>query len=235
MEQIISIFDWDDTLCPSSWLGNEGFIVSNDGNTTRGRLKPEHYTMGGLVLVETQICQLLERAARVGYVYIISAAELKWVHSTCRVFFPKLTQMLLQSADKISIVSARDWYLERFGLLGTTGPGAWKLEAFSQLWYMHYNPALAYLYLISIGDSPYEHEACRSLCASTSQLQHKTLKFIEKPSLEQLFHQLQATISTLDHIYCHIGSLDLQLIPSCDSSSAFRVVTTDIHPPHCTP
>ena len=89
------------------------------------------------------------------------------------------------------------------------------------MWQQHSNPNLLH-HVVSIGDSSYEHEACRSIGGHGRYT--KTIKLISQPTLEQLFHQLEAMQLHLPQVYKHNGSLDLHLVPSQHDPTHFQLL-----------
>jgi len=65
--------------------------------------------------------------------------------------------------------------------------------------------------VISFGDSHVEREAVRAVTRGLPTTKTKSVKFAEKPSMEQLRRQLELVTNCFQYIHSHDGDLDLQL------------------------
>lgn len=97
------IFDWDDTILPSSWLGSQGMRVDST-ETLPERISQELFTL------EENAIKLLNLAWRYGKVVIITNAETGWVELSARRFLPRLLPLL----SEIEVISARSTYEHMF-------------------------------------------------------------------------------------------------------------------------
>lgn len=133
---IVFIFDWDDTLMPTTWL------LENDTN------KGEHEILDA---ISTSVIQLLTDAQKYGTVKIVTNAQRDWVKSSCRNFLPRCVVLL----ETIPIISARSIY----EWLYPDKPYMWKILAF-QIATINYSE------VISIGDTHAERIATLKLDSS---------------------------------------------------------------------
>jgi len=78
------IFDWDDTLFPSSYVEREGF----HGVSSFDELPRESQSQ--FIDLERQIMTLLKKASEYGHVLIITNAQNGWVEFCCKRFLPNL-------------------------------------------------------------------------------------------------------------------------------------------------
>ena len=65
--------------------------------------------------------------------------------------------------------------------------------------------------ILSFGDSHVEREAVRACTRGMPNTRTKSVKFAERPSMEQLRRQIELVTNCLQYIYSHEGDLDLQL------------------------
>mmetsp|Transcript_16362 Transcript_16362/g.32021 ORF Transcript_16362/g.32021 Transcript_16362/m.32021 type:complete len:323 (+) Transcript_16362:22-990(+) len=65
------------------------------------------------------------------------------------------------------------------------------------------------LNILSFGDSSAEREAIRACTAGLVNCQTKSVKFTERPTIEQLQRQLQLVLHCFSHLVQHSGDLDL--------------------------
>jgi len=114
------IFDWDDTILPSSWLSSrcmsldEGAVVSHSERMLLDSLS------------ET-VCRTIDLATQLGRVAIVTNAEAGWVQLSAAKFMPAVLERL-ESLD-IVVMSARSI----FESASNRTPISWKVEAFYQL------------------------------------------------------------------------------------------------------
>lgn len=89
--QTIIVFDWDDTLCPSSW------IRANRPTLSYFRPPPneERFTKP-LAELQTLVLELLELAMTLGKVIIITNAQTPWISTSATNFMPKLNSVLFR-------------------------------------------------------------------------------------------------------------------------------------------
>ncbi|KAK1934994.1 hypothetical protein P3T76_010760 [Phytophthora citrophthora] len=229
---LVSIFDWDDTLCPTTWLHLRGLLVAHglidgapsmDIETFEQQSRPSPLTSTDrkqLELLESQLLQLLQLAARFGPVFIVTAASLPWVVASAEHFLPKVRQFLLDNQsqrgdemERIQVVSARDWYHHQVGTGGSQLE--WKCATFEALCgHLKVQEVFGRLKtrtdLISIGDARFEQEACvRMELKAGDFVRSKTMKFMDQPTLEELLEQLQMANKMFDPMCQYDSGLHL--------------------------
>ena len=87
-------------------------------------------------------------------------------------------------------------------------------QAFRQeicLAYAHKRQDAAVRNIISFGDSIHERLAIHKVTSTMRNARTKSIKFVERPTVEQLKRQVDLVSSCFDEIYRHNGSLDLML------------------------
>uniref|UniRef100_A0A0G4G6J2 Uncharacterized protein n=1 Tax=Chromera velia CCMP2878 TaxID=1169474 RepID=A0A0G4G6J2_9ALVE len=120
-EATLAIFDWDDTVLPTTWLSENGLYAWLDESCTEpfpGDIEAQLSQLADSAL------SMLKEARRSGYVMFVTNADEGWVELSCRKYLPKLWEYL--QAEPIRVVSARSTY-ERQGI---SSPFEWKLIAF---------------------------------------------------------------------------------------------------------
>ena len=189
----IIIFDWDDTLLPTSFLSPGGNFNSNM------KLSKDDYTK--LLKIEKKVLELLTKAIEKGDVYIITNAGKGWVEFSSKLYYPSIIDIL----SKIKIISAREEYEKIF-------PGdsrKWKIQAFLNL--QKYVDVKLVTNLICLGDSSFEIEAGRILASKFSEAFIKTIKFKEIPKLDDLIKQLNAVCNQFNYIYSTVKNLTIRV------------------------
>ena len=189
----IIIFDWDDTLLPTSFLTPGGTFIEDMKITAEDKEK--------LQQLEQATLKLLTEAVEKGNVYIITNAGKGWVEFSAGKFYPSIMPIL----EKIKIISARGEYEKIF-------PGnsrQWKIEAFLNL-QKNLNLKLI-TNIICLGDSLFEIEAGRILASRFTEAFIKTIKFREAPKLDELLKQLKLVCSQFGTIYSSIKNLTIRV------------------------
>ena len=186
------IFDWDDTLFPTSFLINEGII---DQDNLSEELK------NNFNILEDIIINILNFALSKGDVYIITNSSIFWFKYTFYKYFTNLNNII----NKINIISARDEYEDIY-------PGEnkiWKEKAFLSL-RKNININLV-TNIICFGDSLIELEAVKLLASKLNECFIKRIKFKENPEIEDLIKQLNLVNSKIDYIYSKAKNLSITI------------------------
>ena len=189
----IIIFDWDDTLFPTSFI-TPGGIFNED-------IKLSEKEKQKFITIEKSVFSLLNQAIQKGKVYIITNAGNGWVEYSANRFFPSI----LGFFSKIEIISAREEYEKKY-------PGnsrLWKIQAFLTL-LENVNVKLV-TNIICLGDSLFEMEAGRILASKFSKAFIKTIKFREDPKLDELIKQLNLVCNQFSLICSRIKNLTIRL------------------------
>ena len=187
------IFDWDDTLLPTSFLTPGAVFDENSKLSENAKEK--------FLKLEQAVLKLLTEAVEKGTVYIITNAGKGWVEYSANRFYPQILPIL----EKIKIISARGKY-EKFY------PGnskQWKIEAFLNL-RKSLNMKLV-TNIICIGDSLFEMEAGRILASKFTNAFIKTIKFREAPKLDELLKQMKLVCTQFNSIYLAIKNLTIRV------------------------
>lgn len=138
--QTIIIFDWDDTILPTTFLNPGGIPDSVALNTTvRAQLKK----------LEGVASKILARCLEVGKVFIITNAAEGWVEFSTRKYLPKLKKVIAE----MHIISARTKFEEMF----PNEYHQWKMHAFLET--LDVLELGAITNLIALGDSHMELDA----------------------------------------------------------------------------
>jgi hypothetical protein len=194
----VIFLDWDDTLLPSSFLSGKGYRLD-----TEVPKDPEHDAQ--LREVETSSAEALTQALKLGHVHVVTNAETGWVQLSAQKFMPGLVPLL----SKVRVISARSTYEGAH----PDAPLKWKFLAMQEALTKVYGglETKAAKNVISFGDSHVEREAVRAVTRGVPNVRTKSVKFAERPSLEQLRRQLDLICNCMQYICSHEGDLDLQL------------------------
>ena len=187
------IFDWDDTLLPTSFLTPRGIFDDKNELNEKDQAK--------ISKLEESVKTLLTLAVSRGDVYIITNAGEGWVEFSCGKYYPSIVEIL----KKIKVISARGVYEEKY-------PGdskRWKVESFLNI-KKRLNDELI-TNIICLGDSVFEMEAGRILASKFIHAVIKTIKFRENPKPEELNKQLSLVINQFSSIYTSSKNLTVRV------------------------
>jgi len=187
------IFDWDDTLLPTTFLTQDGAYNKNMVLTNHEQKKIEK--------LEKSALNLLNSAISKGDVYIITNAGLGWVEFSSKKYYPKIYEIL----PKIKIISARNEWENVF----PNDTKEWKIQTFLSL--QKKLDTKLVTNIICLGDSLYEMEAGRILANCFTEVFVKTVKFKEGPKLEELNKQLMLVNNQFASICSAVKSLTIRV------------------------
>lgn len=194
----VVFFDYDDTLLPSSHLSTNGYSLDSTKEFSREM-------EGELRALESLVIKILEASLQLSEVYIVTNAETGWVQLSAKKFMPGLLPVL----GKMTVISARSTY-ER---MHPDNPLKWKYCAFQDALGSAYGSmdTVNRKNILSFGDSHVEREAVRAVTRGYDNVRMKSVKFQERPTMEQLRRQLLLVDRTFNYLCSHDGDLDLQL------------------------
>lgn len=193
------IFDWDDTLLSSSWVAHRNIHLDESSI-----VPPD--AVASLTSLSESVITLLMRAKRQGRVAIITNAETGWVELSCKKFMPKAWA----TVSSIRVLSARSTYERR----AKDSPSEWKTLAFQDEVAKAYSGRhpLCTRNVLSFGDSIHERQAILKVTTGLGpSTRSKSIKFVERPTVEQLKRQVDLVTSCIEEIIRHDGPLDLML------------------------
>lgn len=189
----IFIYDWDDTLLCTTFLTPNGYYDEN--------MKVSRESMHKIAESENYVYELLSKSIQLGAVYIITNSGPGWVEYSCKTFYPRVFSLL----EKINIQSARGDFELAF-------PGdnrMWKILAFNKI--LNDIDINLVTNLICVGDSLIEIEAGENLASKFEQAFIKTIKFREKPKIEELNKQLCLVCREIDSICSSVKNLTIKV------------------------
>lgn len=212
-KKTVIFVDWDDTLLCSSYLSGRGLRLDSDIHTSDTILDE-------LKLLEQCVTQLLKIAQTYGNVHVVTNAETGWVQLSAKKFIPGVLPLL----SDVTVLSARSTYEPMF----PDSPLKWKYFAFQDRLVGHFSHEAQDIFknIISFGDSHVERQAVRAVTRGFSNINTKSVKFAEKPSMEQLRRQIELVTNCFQYIHSHDGDLDLQLTITETSGPLSQEATT---------
>lgn len=198
LQRTVTLYDWDDTFFPSTYLAERGIAIDDDDDQLPDHLIEE------LSQLEEIVIKILQCALHCGVVKVITNAERGWVELSGSRFMPRLTNFL--KANSIKIVSARTSYEADF----PDSPSCWKTAAFAAEVDESF-PDADYLNVLVLGDSLSEREAAHNLALRRPTSCVKSVKLVERPNVIQLQRQIALLHGSFHDIRQHFGSFDVNL------------------------
>ena len=189
----VIIFDWDDTLLPTSFLSPRGIFDEKNELNQKDQAK--------ITKLEESVRNLLSIAITKADVYIITNAGEGWVQFSAEKYYPSIMEIL----GKIEIISARGKYEKDF----PEDLKRWKIEAFLNI-KKKLNDNLI-TNIICLGDSVFEMEAGRILASNFIHAVIKTIKFRENPKPEELNKQLNLVYVQFNSIFSSSKNLTVRV------------------------
>jgi hypothetical protein len=187
------IFDWDDTLQPTSWMVKRNMWPDREyelSDVSEDMFKR---------LAKT-IHSVLTYAQELGEVVIITNSDKGWVRECTQRFMPSLLPLI----DSMGVYSARHLYEERY----KESPHMWKLKAFEKEVNTRFGD-YELRNVVSIGDGLHERMALMAL-KSLSTLT-KNVKFLALPEPDMVIKQLEFIRHFIDDIVSYGSNLDLMI------------------------
>jgi len=197
-EETLIVFDWDDTLLPTSWLEKQGLLRS-------GRVTMSKEAQSALQLLADRAIEVLQEAMKYGRVVIITNAAEGWVQESCHHFLPAVEAFL----SYIPVVSARSAYEPA----GIHSPTEWKSLAF-QREVGAFCEGLAegqHGNIVSVGDSVHEHLALIGAAGGHKGCLSKSLGLAERPSIQQLTEELELVAGSFEEVALFDSDLDVDV------------------------
>lgn len=192
----LTIFDWDDTLFPTTWTIQQSIDMTNKFTYTQ--------YMQLFDKLDTIVSNLLIKCQKYGTVVIVTNAATKWVKISS-IVLPK-TQKIITSS--VQIISAREMVQDRH----PNDMNMWKKVIFDEI-VINYFAEHGYQHIISVGDAEYEFLALIELYNEHSVVNKrllKTVRFVSAPSFESLFDQINVLYQSIDKIMTSKKHMDLK-------------------------
>mmetsp|Transcript_47819 Transcript_47819/g.126575 ORF Transcript_47819/g.126575 Transcript_47819/m.126575 type:complete len:350 (-) Transcript_47819:332-1381(-) len=203
-DQTIIIFDWDDTLLPSSWMRDSPLVDEQGHLRNMSDMSAEvHETLRAFML---QVVAVLSLALELGMVVIVTNARRPWVDISCRTFLPDVKPLMrkIPVLYGLELIDSGKGKMEEKGIdLTETKVRAMK-SAVTKFYSRYENQS--WKNVLSIGDAFFEHDAVlqvvreRPEYTGAKKCRVKTVKLLESPSISGLQVQLKILQSWLGSV-----------------------------------
>jgi len=207
-KKTLFLFDWDDTLCPTSWIENRPEMKRSAFETVQRRRQGEDWE--SLAEQARAVSELVHAAQALGSVAFVTLAQRPWVNVSIRAYMSEIKDELC----KVDVFYARESIIQsHMGCPWT----AMKRQAMQKALTSVSSPLDEWDSLISIGDSEVERRAAldlgRELQSRGALKWTKTVKLTERPSVSQLTSQVRTLREQLVELaelpgHRHIDSKD---------------------------
>jgi hypothetical protein len=168
------IFDWDDTLFPTSWLSSNYINLNSQSDCT--------LHASTFAKLDNKIYSLLNFCLKYGEVLIITNALLSWVYLSSTVL-PKTFNIMRY----VKLISARQQASEISSSINN-----WKIITFTKEYNLRQSDYSDVVYnIISIGDAEYEYNALVNLHKLSKKNLLKSVKLCDNPSLDTVHEQIE--------------------------------------------
>jgi hypothetical protein len=223
--ETLIIFDWDDTICPTSY-------GKHHSHAERRELWEDH---------ERAVLELLRVAKRLGHVSIVTMAKAEWIEESLAMYLPNLISLLEEcGAEVIEARSSLSQHGRHDAFADCRNPSQFaKTHAMERVIRKFYRrddgmrSRKSWKNILSIGDSTAERLALQDVVFRHRQCDRfgrskdcrcKTVQLLESPTLRQLTAELQVIVQWLPTLLYHDGDLDLDfasedLVPRDDGST----------------
>lgn len=179
------IFDWDDTLCPTTWLYDKD-MVAKSGPITREQYEWLH-------VMSVHIKSILSIASTYGHVMILTNASPGWVPYCVKRYFPDCEAIVLRCDIHYA------WNAEE------TDFRKWKKIHLST----YTTSTTPYARVLGVGDRWDDREAVRSTFENKCCV--KTVKFMNAPEVRNLVYELMAMGHMMDGLIRDCNNYDIVL------------------------
>ncbi|CAN8072034.1 unnamed protein product [Agarophyton chilense] len=206
----VFILDWDDTCCATSFLERCGFMADLD--IKLDECAPE--VSSHLRVLESRVLSLLKTAVSLGTVLIVTNAGDGWVELSSSRFLPAVRAFLENNYKLVKIISARARYVDVY----RDHPLQWKARTFfdelrSICSFLPQPKQPLHVIVLgdSVGDQYAAHAAANHLTVHGAPIVLKVVKFLERPSIDQLCRELSVLLDHITAMAAHHDAFDVSM------------------------
>lgn len=211
MGNAVVIFDWDDTLLPTSYLKHvvvPGLPVTEQD----GPVEPQSPFYADLYAHAQIVEEILRAASKVAHVAIVTLATRWWVDISAARYLPALDFPSLLSELDVSVYPAdrNSAMVKAYALSGRCPNRVAKKAAMSKCLKKIYSGSELPWNVLSVGDSPVEREALKEFIGGAGKRGSvcKTIKVRENLKVTELGKELQSLTPLMQPMVCHRDDFD---------------------------
>lgn len=167
-----------------------------------------------LRILENRVLSLLKTAVTLGTVLIVTNAGDGWVELSSSRFLPAVRAFLQANYRSIKVISARARYVDAY----REDPLQWKARTFAdELDAIYDVPCqLSFPFHVvvlgdSVGDRYAAHLAASALTEAGKPIVLKVVKFLERPTIDQLCKELEVLLDHIHAMTSYQGPFDVSM------------------------
>lgn len=211
----IIIFDWDDTLCPTTSLNiinsiKNNIYVDNEILNKNKDIRNSDIMKVEINKIDEINIKLLQKSNQIGNIVIITNAHSDWIKFSGMNYLPLTYNFIIK--NNIPIISARELSLKN----NIENPNEWKNYTFHI--YLNHIFTHDINTIMTVGDSNLEHLALNKynnfMKSNGINIIIKTIKYIEQPIVQDIYKQNIVLINNIDSILSNPISKTLYIKPS---------------------
>jgi hypothetical protein len=231
MSRSLIIFDYDDTLCPSTEINrliraasstssDPSSLSLNVFDNILKTIDSNKSYFSSLVTIVHELLKICSTNPEYELM-IISNGETDWVSGTSRVLFG------IDFTKEYSFVSSREYCFNDVSI-----SHLWKPRTIRSI--LSKKPT--YSSIVGVGDSMYDRQMIVTLNVNRSKTFLKSVKLNELPTVDLMVRQLTALTTAITHIVDAVHDMDVQLtlLPLCEppppGTFVFPTVTSKVVP-----
>jgi|APSaa5957512622_1039677.scaffolds.fasta_scaffold36203_2 hypothetical protein len=188
----IIIYDWDDTIIPTTYIRTYKKLSKQYKDSLK-------YIQRDVFNIVNQ-CMLLHRIQ-----YIVTNSQGKWVAECLRRFFPKCSRFIMKY---VKIISASDNYYYKY----PDNPYEWKRRAIKHIINKTRKQTDNNIDIISLGDAKNDRNIIIKFGEEIPNIHVKHVKFMESPSPAMLSKELELFLSNLIFLHNLKTNVDFKLV-----------------------
>jgi hypothetical protein len=202
-EMVCFVFDWDDTLLPTTYLQTKGYFG------TKPQQPVSELDQQYLQILALLIELLIQTCSAWGSVQIVTNGQEGWVQDSTKQFYPQLLPLL----EQIPVISARSRYEKTY----PNDPWQWKYQTFLDVL-----AAEPDMHVIAFGDAPHDRTAMQSAILTSCSERGltelpKVFELSSDPDIITVITQLQMIYADLLVLVYTPDAIDLYLPPLLNS------------------
>ena len=186
-----------------------------------------------LRVLEHRVLSLLKTAVSLGTVLIVTNAGDGWVELSSSRFLPAVRAFLEANYRSINVISARARYVDVY----REDPLQWKartfadeLDAFYHASSQPFHPLHVVVLGDSVGDRYAAHVAASALIEAGKPIVLKVVKFLERPSIDQLCKELEVLLDHILAMTTYQGPFDVSMYRESPLRSTQQHYHTRVNP-----
>ena len=172
-KKYLFLFDWDDTLFPSTFLNKHGYYK-------RDKIPVNIHSK--IKLLENIILDIFKNIISFSELVIVTNSDEGWVTTSCKLFMPNLHMFIERNVPRFS---AKNIYNVKY----PGEPILWKAKIMKCILKKFYGDHKN-KYVISVGDSVVENTAIKTVSKLLNINTITVIKFMTAPTINQLWYQL---------------------------------------------